>query len=174
MNTKKILLSQLTVWWLRQLQTFFKQYVLINMFFGTKRWVQNFYFGSISRKSVSAGEPFNLGRQRLLLPLGLFDLMYVLSLFWVNLESSPNLNFHMGTCFFWMMCSANTFFPHSIHFKTLIKEIPEEHQTCLAYCCLRLQNFGSSNLQLSSNDRKQDSAVWARCLSIWPCREALH
>lgn len=97
---------------------------------------------------------FGLGWQWLLLPLGLFDLIFILSLFWVNLESSSNLNFHMGTCFSWMMCSANTFFPDSIHFKTVIKGIPEEHQTCLAYHCVRLQNLGSSNLKLWSSDRK--------------------
>ncbi len=134
--------------------------------------------GSILGKSVTSGNELTcfsvLGWQRLLLPSGLLDLMFILSLFWVNLESSTNLNFHMGTCFSWMMCSSNTFFPHSILFKTLIKDIPEERQTCLAYRCLCLQNFGSSNLQLSSSDRKQDSTVWARRLSIWPCREALH
>ena len=166
MNPKTILLNQI-----KQINQ------LLLIYFPDKKALDSKH-GSILSKSVTAGNEltifFSLGWQPLLLPLGLFDLMFILSLFWVNLESSNNLNFHMGTCFCWMMSSANTFFPHNIHFKTLIKEIPEEHQTCLAYHCLCLQNFGSSNLQLSSSDRKQDSAVWAWRLSIWPCREALH
>lgn len=54
-----------------------------------------------------------------------------------------------------------TFLPHSIRFKTLIKEIPEEHQTCLAYHCLSTAEFWVE--QPSAFTRRQETRQ--RCMA---------
>lgn len=122
-------------------------------------------------------QPFHFRMAAAASPMGTLSLdvhvRFILSESWI----AGLFELSRGNMFFLNDVLSYTFFPHSIHFKTLIKEIPEEHQTCLAYHCLTLTltlglpDFGSRSLQPSPGDRKQASAVW---LSIRPCREALH
>lgn len=105
-------------------------------------WLRSLNLFLVKVSQLAAGLSVFSAQWRLLSPSGVSGLMFILSLFGVDLESPDTLNFHMGTCFFWKMCSANTFFPPRTHFKTLsLKGIPEEHRTCLAYHCLCLQKF---------------------------------
>lgn len=78
----------------------------------TQQRLWNIHFSCVWTPSL-----FILEWQQLLLPWGPSHLMYTLGLFWVNLESQDYLNFHTGTCFSWMMCSAT----HSFHIASILK-----------------------------------------------------